>query len=101
MLSHSFKHALGGVWLIASVIVAGAQEAPNRGAFANLPVKTDGSGAERSEPTAAPDIRAVLADPSIRDFIGLAENSYDFTNPHAVPGFAPLPPSSNKMASGR
>ncbi len=31
--------------------------------------------------------RAWSADPAIRDFIGLAENSWDFTAPGGVPGF--------------
>jgi hypothetical protein len=31
--------------------------------------------------------RAWLADPAIRDFIGLSENSWDFTVPGGVPGF--------------
>ena len=34
--------------------------------------------------------RVWTADPSIRDFIGLAENSWDFTDPAAMPGFGPL-----------
>lgn len=60
--------------------------------------------------TAATDIRAFLApgvpkeiaraalrrawstDPAIRDFIGLAENAWDFTDPTAMPGFGALPP---------
>jgi hypothetical protein len=58
--------------------------------------------------TAATDIRAFLApgvpeeltraalrrvwvtDPTIRDFIGLAENQWDFTKPDSVPGFGSL-----------
>jgi hypothetical protein len=34
--------------------------------------------------------RAWLADPTIRDFIGLAENAWDFNDPNAMPGFGPL-----------
>lgn len=34
--------------------------------------------------------RAWAADPSIRDFVGLSENSWDFTAPDGVPGFGPL-----------
>jgi hypothetical protein len=34
--------------------------------------------------------RAWSADPAIRDFIGLAENQWDFTDPTSVPGFGPL-----------
>jgi Protein of unknown function (DUF3306) len=34
--------------------------------------------------------RAWTTDPAIRDFIGLAENQWDFTDPTAMPGFGPL-----------
>jgi hypothetical protein len=34
--------------------------------------------------------RAWSADPTIRDFIGLSENSWDFTAPGGVPGFGSL-----------
>jgi hypothetical protein len=34
--------------------------------------------------------RAWLSDPAIRDFVGLAENQWDFTNPDTVPGFGSL-----------
>jgi hypothetical protein len=34
--------------------------------------------------------RAWTADPAIRDYIGLSENSWDFTAPQGVPGFGPL-----------
>ena len=37
--------------------------------------------------------RAWSADPAIRDFIGLSENSWDFTAPDGVPGFGPLDPA--------
>ena len=58
--------------------------------------------------TAASDIRAFLqsgvpaeltkaalrrvwtTDPAIRDFIGIAENQWDFTDPTTMPGFGPL-----------
>jgi hypothetical protein len=35
--------------------------------------------------------RAWTADPAIRDFKGLAENDWDFTDPTAMPGFGALP----------
>ena len=35
--------------------------------------------------------RAWAADPAIRDFMGLAENDWDFTDPAAMPGFGALP----------
>jgi hypothetical protein len=34
--------------------------------------------------------RAWSADPAIRDFIGLAENQWDFTQPDSIPGFGSL-----------
>ena len=34
--------------------------------------------------------RAWTADPAIRDFVGIAENQWDFTDPTAMPGFGPL-----------
>jgi len=34
--------------------------------------------------------RAWAADPTIRDFIGLSENAWDFNTPGAIPGFGPL-----------
>lgn len=36
--------------------------------------------------------RAWSADPAIRDFIGLSENSWDFTKPETIAGFGPLLP---------
>jgi hypothetical protein len=39
------------------------------------------------------DIRAVLADPAVRQFVGLSENAFDFNAPEGVPGFAPWPAS--------
>jgi len=34
--------------------------------------------------------QAWSADPAIRDFVGLAENAWDFNDPTAMPGFGPL-----------
>lgn len=34
--------------------------------------------------------KAWLADPAIRNFIEMAENQWDFTDPNAIPGFGPL-----------
>ncbi|WP_094183760.1 DUF3306 domain-containing protein [Bradyrhizobium canariense] len=35
--------------------------------------------------------QAWVSDPAIRDFIGIAENQWDFNDPEAMPGFGPLP----------
>lgn len=39
--------------------------------------------------------RAWASDPAIRDFIGIAENQWDFNDPNAIPGFGPLRASDN------
>lgn len=46
--------------------------------------------------------RAWVSDPTIRDFIGLAENQWDFTKPDAVPGFGSLDltPELRRMLAG-
>jgi hypothetical protein len=43
--------------------------------------------------------RAWGADPAIRDFVGLAENAWDFTDPAAMPGFGPLDQSPEQIAA--
>lgn len=37
--------------------------------------------------------KAWTSDPAIRDFIGIAENQWDFNDPNAIPGFGPLLPT--------
>jgi len=39
--------------------------------------------------------RAWSADPAIRNFVGLAENAWDFTDPSAMAGFGELPPGTD------
>src|SRR5581483_9515593 len=34
--------------------------------------------------------RVWTTDPAIRDFVGLSENAWDFTDPNAIPGFGSL-----------
>jgi hypothetical protein len=43
--------------------------------------------------------RAWASDPAIRDFVGLAENAWDFNDPHAMPGFGPLDCSEEQLAA--
>ncbi|WP_314945349.1 DUF3306 domain-containing protein [Bradyrhizobium cosmicum] len=43
--------------------------------------------------------RAWTADPAIRDFVGLAENAWDFNDPNAMPGFGPLDCSQADLAA--
>jgi Protein of unknown function (DUF3306) len=41
--------------------------------------------------------RAWSSDPAIRDFVGLAENAWDFNDPNAMPGFGPLDYSAEQV----
>jgi hypothetical protein len=41
--------------------------------------------------------RAWASDPAIRDFVGLAENAWDFNHPDAMPGFGPLDCSAEQL----
>jgi Protein of unknown function (DUF3306) len=41
--------------------------------------------------------RAWSADPAIRDFVGLAENAWDFNDPNAMAGFGPLNYSAEQV----
>jgi hypothetical protein len=42
--------------------------------------------------------QAWASDPAIRDFIGIAENQWDFNDPNAIPGFGPLLETDNMPA---
>jgi len=42
--------------------------------------------------------RAWTSDPAIRDFIGIAENQWDFNDPNGIPGFGPLGTSEDPVA---
>jgi len=79
-----------------------AVEPPAAADLENLP-PTDSIGAGSDlraflAPGVPPDLaraalrRAWLADPAIRDFVGLSENSWDFTAPDGVPGFGTVTP---------
>ena len=42
--------------------------------------------------------QAWASDPAIRDFIGIAENQWDFNDPTAMPGFGPMRETDNVPA---
>lgn len=42
--------------------------------------------------------RAWVADPTIRDFVGIAENQWDFNDPNGIPGFGPLEDAGRLVA---
>jgi hypothetical protein len=39
--------------------------------------------------------QAWASDPAIRDFVGIAENQWDFNDPTAMPGFGPMREADN------
>jgi hypothetical protein len=43
--------------------------------------------------------RAWSADPAIRDFVGPAENAWNFNDPNAMPGFGPIDYSAEQLDS--
>ena len=69
--------------------------------IASITARTDISLFLRSgvpaELTVAALRRAWASDPVIRDFIGIAENQWDFTNPTTIPGFGPLHETGDKL----
>jgi hypothetical protein len=42
--------------------------------------------------------QAWASDPAIRDFVGIAENQWDFNDPTAMPGFGPMLETDNMPA---
>jgi hypothetical protein len=67
-----------------------------------IPIDTDIRGFLQSRVPAALT-RAALrqawaSDPAIRDFIGIAENQWDFNDPTAMPGFGPMLETDNVPA---
>jgi hypothetical protein len=84
--------AIAALGLLATASVAAAQQTLN-GANVAGP-SSGGPLIQRNTPPAGIDMRALLNDPLIRDFRGLSENSWDFTDPYGVPGFGPMPTPS-------
>jgi hypothetical protein len=85
---------LATILLISAIDCSDAQDAPNQRAIAALPLQsnpvTEPASTSRGPAPAQSDMRALLADPAVRDFVGLSENAWDFTDPNGVPGFGPL-----------
>jgi hypothetical protein len=65
----------------------------------SITAETDISGFLRSrvpaELTRAALRRTWASDPAIRDFIGIAENQWDFNDPNSIPGFGALNDTDN------
>ena len=78
--------------VVSISLVATAEEAPNRTGLAALPLPPAAllPTVPPRNAKAGPDIRALLADPAIRNAVGLSENAWDFSIPDGVPGFGPI-----------
>jgi Protein of unknown function (DUF3306) len=86
---------------------AGAEPVPSEADLSNLPpiesidAATDVTAFLRKgipqELSRAALRRAWSADPAIRDFVGLAENAWDFNDPNAMAGFGPLDYSAEQV----
>jgi hypothetical protein len=102
----SWKLLAGAVVLLAGITPAAAEDAPGAAEFAHLPAaagihEPDQGSTGPTRPT-APDIRALWADPAIRDFRDLSENAYDFNDPNSsIPGFGPLSPHDSQRLLAR
>jgi hypothetical protein len=118
MLEHSITRAVGILALSGLVMLGGdgpavggdppaavaalSLQGKTQASFApvgSVPIESPGTGIEAATflaagaPAGLPRAalrRAWSADPAIRDFIGLSENSWDFTAPDGVPGFGAL-----------
>jgi hypothetical protein len=55
-----------------------------------LPASLHASGLPQDASDSMTRMRAIVADPAIRDFVGPAENAFDFARPDGVPGFGPM-----------
>jgi hypothetical protein len=97
--------ALAALGLVAMISAAAAQQMPDGANVAGLAAaqsspSQSGRTVQRKAPSEIIDMRALLNDPTIRDFRGLSENSWDFTDPNGIPGFGPMPTPS-EGATGR
>lgn len=86
--------------LICSIVLATVQSAPgetppaDNATFAVLQRAPDSAAMERAARTIDANIaRTLWDDPQTRNFIGLSENSYDFTDPNGAPGFGAFTPT--------
>jgi hypothetical protein len=89
MRSHSW---LAGIALMSSSVIAITAEMGERASNTGLAAAPATLASSAASPRAitGEDIRALLADPAIRNAVGLAENSWDFSTPDGVPGFGPI-----------
>ena len=67
-------------------------------ALGTTPPAMENARGGRTVPAAT--LRALVADPTVRDFQGLSENSWDFNAPATIPGFGPYPGAGDRANPG-
>ena len=109
----------------AAEAVPGAQESAGRAEALDDPPQSEAPADAPFDPASLPSIESITADtdisgflrsgvpadlanaalrrvwasdPAIRDFIGIAENQWNFNDPTAIPGFGPLAEGENLPA---
>ncbi|MGZ3410657.1 MAG: hypothetical protein ACXWJW_09015 [Xanthobacteraceae bacterium] len=87
------KLAVCAALLFVSTIAAAAQSTPGGEQAATTDgTQTAALATEKPLPPirtpSVSELRRLFDDPQIRNFKGLSENAWDFTDPHSIPGFA-------------
>jgi hypothetical protein len=86
-----FALALSTAIVAAQSASIGSKERPSRTfEFDTAAVDSAAPSAARRDGVPAIDLRALVLDPAVKNFIGLSENSWDFTVPGGIAGFGPL-----------
>ena len=80
--------AVASAAFVSLSLAAAADEAQNPTGLAALTMPS--AALLQQGARAVPDLRSLLADPAIRNAVGLSENSWDFSIPDGVPGFGPI-----------
>jgi hypothetical protein len=61
--------------------------------------RPDLESARGGRTVSAAELRALIADPAVRDFKGLSENAWDFNRPAGIPGFGPYLRADDRHAA--
>lgn len=85
---------LAALALTAATVVAKSQEVARLPAE---PVPVPGQPTPHPADVTA-TMRALLADPTLWESAGLAENNYDFNAPNGIPGFGPMDSGDRRVA---
>lgn len=93
--------------VMVAILAAGAvatlapESSAESAVVAAAPFDRDLAAARRAAPRTVPaeTLQALVSDPAVKSFRGLAEYAWDFTDPKAMPpGFAPSHPTGDRSA---